>query len=350
MNVAFRKKYLIIAVLFISLVAGGYSGASRLIKDRAEQKRQAEIAAQVKPVFGNLPDVKLSYSYDSADSKKTYIVPEMAEGLEGNPKVAKVYKYQNDKALTLLDATRIASVLGITTQSQKQEDESYIFYGEEKKSALTFWPKYNQINYYRRDGDFSGIVPSKETAMNTASYYLSQFNLAGFDLTPDSNSTKLEIRKDKEYPEVGTTELYDSVFVPFTRRGLDFKSVTMPYQDQLLYLAIGPGNKILNMALYYAPLSDETSGVYQIKELAKAQEEARAGGGQIVDLSMPDSFYFNADAKQPEISAVSVNSWYLAYLDRQDLEFLQPVYVFSGTASLVSSSSAPVTLYINAVK
>jgi hypothetical protein len=347
-----RYKYIILAITICAFLSGGYSEVKKYLSERELQKKQREILAQVRPVFGNLPSLQVSYVNDSKDTPKTVGVDQNLSDTNTpqNPSVSKVFSYKKDQSLTLENATRIATILGISGQSQKQEDESYIFYSDDKSAALTFWEKDSQINYYNKGVDFSKTPPTLENAANAASYYFSQFNLDGFKMVPDKDGSKYEIRNGKEYPEMATIESHDSVFIPFIREDLDYKAVSFPYQEYLLYFSIGPENKILNMSLYYAPLNEKGYGVYQIKPLEFAKEEATQNKGLVVNLGLPESYYFDADAKAPKISSIYVTGWHLAYLDRRGLDYLQPVYVFTGTASLDVGISAPVTLYVNAIK
>jgi|GEM_PF-2989812 len=340
-----KSKYILFGVLICALFLLLYFLVSAYLKVQKEKLEKEQIAKELNPIFGYLP--KQEFSYTSKDTIN--ITSTIEETKNELPKTAKVYKYKVGQNLTTEDAKKIAVILGITANGEELPAGNIDFYGQGKKSALSFWQKENRLNYYNKEGDFQGNLPSLENAINASSFYLLQFGLKDFNLIPSKEKSGYRIAKNEEYPKEGSLQNYDSIAVFFQRNLEGFPTTSLPYQDTLVYFLIGPKNIVLNMSLYYAPVDLTQYGVYQIKDVAVASKEAVEGKGEIVNLKLPDNYYFNIDFKNPKIDSVSLNNFDFVYLDRQGLDYLQPVFVFSGTASVEGLGLFPVTLYVGGV-
>ncbi|MBU1104623.1 hypothetical protein KJ664_01835 [Patescibacteria group bacterium] len=345
-----KKLPLTLIVLALALILGGYSAYKEYQKSQIATKKQEEIKQAVNPIFGSISAPKISFVYQS-EQNATIGVDVPTE--QAPAYTAPVYQYLKDTKVDEKTARQIAQSLKLETTAFPQEDGSSIFYNRDKSASLTFWNEFQQFSFYDQGLNYNLTRPTREGAVLTAKNYLNEFKLDSFNLIPDETGVAYKISKGNQYPTDGTADTYDTVFVPFVRNlgspAGEFKTTSLPYQSYLLTMMIGPENKIKNLSLYYTALDTSRFGTYPLKDIKGAIEEVKENKGILVNLKMPESFYFDVDAPKPKVVSVSVQQYEIKILDKQNIDYAQPVYVFEGMASLEDGQVVPATYFVPAV-
>jgi len=341
-----KKLPVTLVVLSLALILGGYSAYKEYQKSQIENLKKEEIAKSLNPIFGEIPAPKVSFVYQSEPNTQfgVSLTPE-AQTIYTAP----VYKYLNNIKVGEKEAAMVAQNLKLETTATTQADGSLTFYNKDKSATLTYWQEYQQFSYYDQSLNFDLAKPTREGAILTAKNYLNSFKLESFNLVPDTANIAYKISKGNQYPADGTETNYDTIFVPFVRNFGEFKSTSLPYHSYLLTMLIGPENRIKNLSLYYVALDTSRFGTYPLRDVKGAIEDVKNNKGTLVNLQMPESFYFNLDAVKPKVVSVAVQQYEIKILDRQNIEYAQPVYVFDGMATLEDGQTVPATYFVPAI-
>jgi len=340
-----KKDKLPYLILLIPFLIGGIAGVTDYFNStRIEEEKELTLLAE--NAFGDIPVNFPEYAVkESLDS--TFFVSDNVPA-EDFARLVNVYKYNKDLKLTLEDASNIAGIFDLTTTGETQPDGSVIFIGP-GNTALTFWETSQQLSYYSSNIDYSAQKPALENIQNLAISLLERFNLKNYDFSPYSQGASYLIKEGAEYPKEGSPNNYDSINLPFVRNVPIFKTTSLPYNKYLLSFTYGPGNTLLSLNLFYVPLANSSVSTYVLKSFEQAKSEVSLGNGKIVSVDLPLDYYRRVNFSIPEIKSFSATSFGVFYLDRQNLDFLQPVFVFEGLASFLDGNSYKATLYTEAV-
>lgn len=204
----------------------------------------------------------------------------------------------------------------------------------------------------------SSELQSKIEALKGQTIALSPQDLAGSILE--------SLRQREIFPELLENAQVKAAF--FRAAGPKYEEVKTPLEAELIQVSIFPqlsdlpilGGSPEEVLLF---LSLEKTGVirkaqiklkeidfsrpstYPLKNINEALNEVSQGEGGIV--SLPFGRYQQVSPLPPQ--SISLSSIYLAYYLPEGSSYLQPIFVFSGTAQLEGGQTAPATLYLSAI-
>lgn len=116
-------------------------------------------------------------------------------------------------------------------------------------------------------------------------------------------------------------------------------------EETLLFLSLEKTGVIRKTQIKLKEIDLSHSSAYPLKNINEALNEVSQGEGKIV--SLPFGRYQQVSPLPPQ--SINLSSIYLAYYLSEESRYLQPIFVFSGTAQLEGGQAAPVTLYLPAI-
>ncbi len=188
------------------------------------------------------------------------------------------------------------------------------------------WPE-NQTIFVEK------MLAAKGQAIAEAKSFLSQYGLSHPDLeTGEAKVEYLRYLAPEIIPAVSLSEA-DLVKVNLFRPKLDNLPLLPPDLEEALVALLFSGSRdnekrVLAVHYTYFPIITETNATYPLKNIAQAWEELKAGQAFVAHCSGPEK-------------NITIRQVYLAYFENSlPQNYLQPVYVFSGSGDFVAYVAA----------
>jgi hypothetical protein len=298
------------------------------------------------PVFGNLPQPETNYGFN-LKSEATYQFSIPQNTLNQLPVQAKVYqvkKLPDQEGLTHF--AQIANELGFTTKPKFQTSGDYSFYIWEE--AGQFLKVNSQTGQFTFKGSFTlslgsispqeaeALVKEKMTELGLivkeTSTAITYYGSAGIELVPVDNPNAADVygitfsSSVDGYPLIGFGPAKDLTLAQITEDG-----------------------RLFTLNYYLHSVDLEGIGVYPLEAVDGIFSQIQQGQGKILSLKTQSGNEVSLNS-QGQIKSINLSSVELAYYESiEKQEYLQPVYLFSGTATLEDNTLLEVSLYLPAI-
>ena len=303
-------------------------------------------APPVNPVFGNLPPPETNYDFEpKTEITYQYSVPRNA--LAQLPVQAKVYqvkKLSDQEVLTRF--AQIATELGFTTKPKFQDSDDYRFYIWEEED------RFLKVNSGTGQFTFKGFVTlsvgpiSPQEAETLVKEKMVEWELVDKEIPTAINfygSAGMELVPVDNPNAANVYEIVFSLSVdgyPLIGFG--------PAQAVALAQVTNDG-KLFTLNYHLLPVSLEEVGTYPLKPAETALYQVQQGQGKILSLKTRPGVETSLSI-QNQIKSINLASVSLVYYESiEKQEYLQPIYLFSGTAVLKDDEVLEVSLYLPAI-
>jgi hypothetical protein len=298
------------------------------------------------PVFGPLPAPKTEYGVKvKKEINYQFSLPKNA--FAKLPRQLSVYQIKKLSEQEVINRfARLASELGFSVKPTVQSSGDLTFYVWQEGS--NYLKVNSQTGQFIFKGEFPltlGPVGSQEAASlakeklvnwellsETSSPTIGYFRTAGLELEPVTNPNLATV-----YEIVFSFAVDDYPLIGFG-----------PAQDVALAWVTKEG-QLIKLNYFSHQIDQEKMGTYPIKPADVAIAEIQQGQGKILSAKTQAGIETNIDPKNP-IKSINLTSVELAYYESvEKQEYLQPIYVFKGTAVLEDDEVLEVFLYLPAV-
>ncbi len=161
---------------------------------------------------------------------------------------------------------------------------------------------------------------------------ISYLGITGMELVPVTNPNLADV--------------YEIVF-SFSINGLPVVGLG-PAQDVAL-ARVNREGQLLTLHYFFHQFDQEKIGTYPLKPGSLALAEIQGGQGKILSLKTQTGFETNFNLANP-IKAINISSVELVYYESlEKQEYLQPIYLFKGAATLENDEVLETALYLPAV-
>jgi hypothetical protein len=298
------------------------------------------------PVFGPLPVPETEFDIESGpEISYQFSLPKNA--LEKLPRQLAVYQIKKLSDQEVINRfAKLAEEMGFSTKPTIQAVDKETYYIWEEKD------KFLRVNSLTGQFIFQGNLPLtlgiitpqdaeslvREKLANwgildkDAPVTIKYFGVAGMELVPVTNPSLADV--------------YEAVF-SFSIDG--FPVVGLGPAQTVAMARINREGQLLTLYYFLRQSDQEKVGTYPLKPGSLALTEVQQGQGKILSLKTKSGFETNFNPENP-IKAVNINSIELIYyesLEKQD--YFQPIYLFSGSATLEDDTVLEASLYLPAV-
>lgn len=240
--------------------------------------------------------------------------------------------------------SHIQTVLGVNTLSQQLTDATgntvSIYKNGERE--ITYYQKNNSIIYTdEATGNSEQTIQSQNDAGRKASELLTQLFPSFSDISFSSPTISL-MTDEQNHPQQATTFTEATLIQLNYERKLNGSVVYFQHGETIpLSITLDKQGRIRRLTFYYSQLeSYQTTPIYSLDE---AQEAVIKGQGVITVIG--DDPLLEKTIKNTRFTSVS-----LGYLDTKETNTIQPVFIFTGTATLVTNTNESITVYLPAIK
>jgi len=305
--------------------------------------------------FGKLPVLDIPQLPFKEGSSPEYVVDTKTGRLPADlPDRAKVYKIILPSPTHLAGerAKNLADELGFSEEPKKLSSSEYFWEKAEEGKTLEINIITGQLSL---ETDLrklrllqKGTPPSKATAIEQASRFLSNLGLLGEEYSSG--------RKEATYLKIEGVSLAKTenlagaqlVRVDFFRE-VEEQPITPPKPHEGLISVILGKDKVPFVSYNFWPLDPLQSTTYPIKTPEQAWEEVSTGQAKMVSLVPQKGDPFGSYQPQaPE--KIFVRQISLGFFDSEKLQdYLQPVYIFQGQGVTKDKQQLEYTAYIPAI-
>ena len=341
------------AVVFLILVVGylGSRAAWTYLKDTVFPPKlpPPEVA------FSKLPVLDIPQLPFKEGSSPEYVVDTKTGRLPADiPDRAKVYKIILPSPTHLAGerATTLADELGFSEEPKKLSSSEYFWEKAEDGKTLEINIITGQLSLKTDLRKLrllqKGSPPSKATAIEQASRFLSKLGLLGEDYS--SGRKEATYLKIEGVSLVKTEDLAGAqlVRVDFFR-DVEEQPITTPKPHEGLISVILGKDKVPFVSYSFWPLDPLQSTTYPIKTPEQVWGEVEAGQAKMVSLVPQGGDPFASyEPRAPE--TIFVRQISLGYFDSEKIQgYLQPVYILEGQGLTKDKQQLNYTAYIPAV-
>ena len=341
------------AVVFLILVVG-YFG-SRAVWTRVKDIVFPPKLPPPEVAFGKLPTLEIPRLPFKEGAHPEYVVDTKTGRLPTDiPDRAKVYKIILPSPTHLAGerAKELAADLGFSEEPRKLSSSDYFWERAEEGKTLKINIITGQLSLEtdlkKLKGLEEGSPPSKATAIEQASRFLSKLGLLG--------GSYPQGRKEATYLKIGRGSLGKAenlseaqlVRVDFFRE-IDGQSITTPHPREGLISVILGKDKVPFVSYDFWPLDPLQSSTYPIKTPEQVWDEVAAGQARLVHLVPQRGDPFASyQPRAPE--TIFVRQISLGYFDSEKLQdYLQPVYILEGLGLTKDKRQLEYIAYIPAI-
>jgi len=305
--------------------------------------------------FGKLPTLEIPRLPLKEGSSPEYVVDTKTGRLPTDiPDRAKVYKIILPPPTHLAGerAQTLATELGFSEEPQKLSSSDYFWEKAEEGKTLKINIITGRLSLetdLKKLGELkAGSPPSKATAIEQASRFLSNLGLLGGSYPQGrKEATYLKI----EWGSLGKTEdLAEAqlVRVDFFRE-IDGQAVTTPKPHEGLISVILGKDKVPFVSYNFWPLDSLQTTTYPIKTPEQVWNEVETGQAGLVSfVPQKGDPFASYEPRAPE--TIFVRQISLGYFDSEKLQdYLQPVYILEGLGLTKDKQQLDYIAYIPAV-
>lgn len=259
------------------------------------------------------------------------------------PDKLKLFKTTNTQVETE-KALEIARLLGFENEPQKRVTQTNTSLSwTENRGQLIFYLESGNIEYLNTDPKQDMVVENSEDAISIAKNALKLLSPYTESLQPDQPNISYYLSSRGDLTKVENFNRADTLEIPF-RQNIN----GIPVFGQ--YASVAPTHVFIKKRGGLVRISHKNSetitaeGEKNLLSLAEAKERILKGEGTIVLYGQA----YHGSELPPPIQTV-FNSVELAYFKDSENEFLYPIYVFSGTAS-VDNRGEKIVVYLPALR
>ncbi len=305
--------------------------------------------------FGKLPMLDIPKLPFEEGASPEYVVDTKTGRLPTDlPDRAKVYKIilPSPTHLTGERAKDLAAELGFPQEPKKLSSSEYFWEKAEEGKTLEINILTGQLSL---ETDLKklrllqkGSPPSKATAIEQASRFLSKLGLLGEDYSlgrKEATYLKIEGVSLAKTEDLAGAQLVRIDFF----RDIEDRPITTPRPHEGLISVILGKDKVPFVSYNSWPLEPLQSTTYPIKTPEQVWEEVAAGQARLVSLVPQGGDPFTSyEPRAPE--TIFVRQISLGFFDSEKLQgYLQPVYIFQGLGLTKDKQQLNYTAYIPAV-
>lgn len=298
--------------------------------------------------FGILPRPEFERANVSEASRPTYTILLEGKPQQELPAIEKVYRLQS-----LLFgfpsyeawAKSVAQSLGFKGEG-KREGEN-LFWEEEKKS-LSFDLQVLQFTYADKSLGEGEVVTSASEAASVAREFLAEKGLWIKELENGGQEVSFKKIEGFSLKEARSAPEADIFAIDFYPEVENLRVVSNYPQSGLVYVWVRKSGVIRKIVYTFYPIDFNMVATYPIKTLDEVTSDLQNQKGTIVYLGVLGEYPIGAPAYA--VYSADINKLELAYFESPKTQkYLQPIYVFKGTAKLSGGRLGEIIIYLPAV-
>jgi len=298
------------------------------------------------PIFGPLPQPETQFSIPTKPGI-TYRLSFPKNLFAQFPDHLSVYKIKELSKEEILDKfSKLSAELGFSVDPATQTGGVFTFYIWDEPG------RFLKVNSQTGQFIFQGkavLSPSPTTPQEAEG--LTKQRLTDWKLIyPDTQTTiNYFVLAGMEFEPVTNPNLADVYEISFSSSINGYSLIGFGPAQDLASVKVSKDGQILIIDYFYHQFNRENVGTYPLKSSEAILSQTQEGQGKIFSLKTRAGVETNLTLENPikTINLTSVDLVYYETVEKQ--EYLQPIYLFSGEASLERGQTLEVSLYLPAI-